>query len=66
MERSGRDVLEGLLLCSSKPSFLGMLVNLRKVTIGFVMSISPSVRLPVSPSVRAEQLDCQWTDFHEA
>jgi len=66
MERRGRDLIEGLLLCSAKPSFLGMLANLRKATIGFVMSLCPSVRLSVSASVRTEQLRSQCTDFHEA
>jgi hypothetical protein len=35
--------------------------ELRKATIGFVIS----VRLSVRPSVRMEQLGFHWTDFHE-
>jgi hypothetical protein len=38
-------------------SFLGALAKLRKETIGFVMSVRPSVRM--------EQLGSDWTDFHE-
>ena len=41
--------------------FLGKLENLRKATIGLVMSVLPSNCL----SVRIEQLGSQWTDFHK-
>ena len=37
--------------------FLGAFVKLRKVTINFVMSVRPSVRM--------EQLSSNWADFHE-
>jgi hypothetical protein len=37
--------------------FLGAFAKLRKVTIIFVMSVCPSVRM--------EQLGSNWTDFHE-
>ena len=36
--------------------FLGAFVKLQKPTIGFVMSVCPSVRM--------EQLCFHWTDFH--
>jgi len=36
--------------------FLGALAKLRKVTISFVMSVCPSVRM--------EQLVSHWTDCH--
>jgi hypothetical protein len=42
-------------------SFLGTYSKLRKVTISFVISILPPVRL----SVRMEQFGSYWTDFHE-
>jgi hypothetical protein len=41
--------------------FLGTFSKLRKATIGFVLSVCPSV----SPSVRIEQLRFQWKDFDE-
>jgi hypothetical protein len=41
--------------------FLGEFTKLRKATSSFVMP----VRLSVRPSVRMEQLDSHWTDFHE-
>ena len=41
--------------------FLGALTKLRRVTIGFVMSVCLTVR----PSVRTEQLSSHWTDFHD-
>jgi hypothetical protein len=41
--------------------FLDAFAKLRKATIGFVMS----VRLPVHPSVRMEQLDPKRMVFHE-
>ena len=37
--------------------FLGEFANLRKATVSFVMSERLSVRM--------EQLDSRWTDFHE-
>jgi len=41
--------------------FLGAFAKLRIVTISFVMSVCPSVRL----SVQVEQLGSHWTDVHE-
>jgi len=41
-----------LILC-----LLDAFIQLRKVTISFVMSACPSVRI--------EQLGSHWTDFHE-
>jgi hypothetical protein len=38
-------------------SFLGAFAKLRKATISFVVS--------VSPSVCTEQFGCHWTDYHE-
>jgi hypothetical protein len=38
-------------------SFLSAFAKFRKATIGFVMSVRPSVRM--------EQLGSHWTDFHE-
>jgi hypothetical protein len=38
-------------------TFLDAFVKLRKATIGFVMSVRPSIRM--------EQLGSYWTDFHE-
>ena len=38
-------------------SFLDAFAKLRKAAISFVMSVRPSVRM--------EQLDSHWTDFHE-
>jgi hypothetical protein len=38
--------------------FLSAFAKLRKASIGFVM--------PVSPFVRMEQLGSNWTDFHES
>jgi len=52
----------------SKPkrlSLLGAFAKLRKATVSFVMSVCPSVLPPVCMPVRMEQLDSQWTDFHE-
>jgi len=40
---------------------LGEFAKLRIATISFVVSVHPFVR----PSVRTEQLDSQWTDFHK-
>jgi hypothetical protein len=37
--------------------FLGAFAELQKVTISFVMSVRPSVRM--------EQLSYHWKDFHE-
>ena len=44
--------------------FVDAFAKLRQATIGFVMSVFPSVHLSVCPSVRIEQLGFQWTDFH--
>ena len=44
-------------MCHQNAEFLGALAELRKTTISFVM--------PVRPSVRMEQLDSHWKDFHE-
>ena len=41
--------------------FVGAFEKLRKTTIGFVMSLRPSV----CPSFRMEQIGSHWTDFHE-
>jgi len=41
--------------------FLGMFAKLQIATIGFVVSVHPSVR----PSVRMERLGSHWTDCHE-
>ena len=41
--------------------FLGVLAELRKTTIGSVLSVSPSVL----PSVRMKQLGSHWTDSDE-
>jgi hypothetical protein len=38
-------------------NFFGAFEKLRKATISFVMSVHQSVRV--------EQLDSHWTDFHE-
>jgi hypothetical protein len=40
---------------------LGAFAKYRKATINFVMSVYP----PVRPSIRMEQLGCQWTYFHK-
>ena len=45
--------------------FLGAFTKLRKATISFVMSVRPSISLPVCLSVRMEQLGSDWMDFHE-
>ena len=37
--------------------FLGAFAKLRKVTVSFVMSVCPSVRV--------KQLGSHWTEFHE-
>jgi hypothetical protein len=41
---------------------LGAFPELRKATISFVMSISPSV---ISSFFQTEQLESKWTDFQE-
>jgi len=41
--------------------FLGLLAKLRKATVNFVMSVSPSVR----PFVHTGQLGSYQKDFHE-
>jgi len=38
-------------------SYLGVFAKFRKVTISFVVSVCPSVRM--------EQLSSHWADFHE-
>jgi hypothetical protein len=51
-------------LCYLKPirhSILGAIAKLRKATMGFVMSLNPSIRL----SVRTVKLGSHWTDLHE-
>jgi hypothetical protein len=40
---------------------LGAYAKLRRATISSVMSVCPSVRLPI----RVEHLASQWTDFHD-
>jgi hypothetical protein len=44
-------------LHSCRKRSLVAFAKLQKVTIGFVISVRPSVRM--------EQLDFHWTDFHE-
>ena len=39
--------------------FSDAFAKLRKATISFVMSVSPSVR----PSIRVEQVSSNWTNF---
>jgi hypothetical protein len=41
----------------SPQMFLDAFAKLQKATIGFVMSVCPSIRM--------EQLGSHWTDFHE-
>jgi hypothetical protein len=41
---------------SKEEQFLGALAKLRKATVGFVISVRPSVCV--------EQLGPNWTDFH--
>jgi len=43
---------------------LGAVGKLREVNISFVMSVCLSVRPPVRPSVRIEQLGCLQMNFH--
>jgi hypothetical protein len=45
------------ILLMSGVQFVGAFAKLRKVTISFLMSVCPSVRM--------EQLGSQWTDFNE-
>ena len=53
------------LLVLSSPTYilaiLGAFAKSRKAITSFVMSVPLSVRL----SLRTEQLDSHWTDFHE-
>jgi hypothetical protein len=51
-----KPTLLGLILNHFHP-FSGSFAKLRKATISFIMS--------VRASVRTEQLDSHWTDFHE-
>jgi hypothetical protein len=52
-------IIRGLLNGLNYWVILGAFEKLRKATISFVMSVRPSV------SIRMEQLDSRWTDFHE-
>jgi len=43
---------------------LGAFSKLWNVSVSLVISVSPSVRPTLCPSVRMEQLDSHWTDLH--
>jgi hypothetical protein len=47
--------------CRQNTRFLGAFAELRNASIGFVTSVSLSVRL----SIHVERLGYHWTDFHE-
>jgi hypothetical protein len=68
---TGVSYMMPVMLCISKymwlmfcfPVFIlpGAYAKFRRATISFAMSVSPSAHM----SVRMEQLDSHWTDFHE-
>ena len=57
MNFSGLTAWDGMLARGLIGPFLGTFAKLRKVIIGFSISVSPSVRM--------EQLGSYWVDFRE-
>ena len=53
---------EGICIIFVDPNPLGISTKLQKVTVVSMISVCPSIHLPI----RMEQLSSHWTGFHES